>query len=156
MDYNKIETVDVEAIMAEIRKNIAARSDAEKILGFDENQADQECAAGVPGTEYTDSVLHQHIALASQQHNINFYQMIPKGGVKSFIKRSIRKLISPTVLPLRNAQNSFNAEVVQALMQLEAYTAPSSSLLDRQEELIEEMAKKIEELEKKIEVLESK
>ncbi len=156
MDNNKIETVDVEAIMAEIREKIAARGDAEKVLGFDENFADQECAAGVPGVEYTDSALHQHIALASQQHNINFYQMIPKGGINSFIKRFIRKLVSPTVLPLRNAQNSFNAEVVQALMQLEGSTAPSRSLLEKQEELIEEMAKRIEKLEKKVKALENK
>lgn len=156
MENNKIETVDVEAIMSEIRAKIAARSDAEKVLGFNEMFADQECIQGVPGVEYTDAALHLHIAEASRQHNINFYQMIPKGGLKSFIKRSIRKLIAPTVLPLRNAQNSFNAEVVQALMQLESCTAPSSSLLDKQEELIEQMAKRIEELEKKVEALENK
>lgn len=156
MDNNKFESVDVEAIMAQIRANIAARGVEEKILGFEEALADQPCEAGIPGLAGGDAALHQHIMAASQTHNIPFYQMIPKGGIKSFIKRSIRKLIAPTVLPLRDAQNTFNAEVVQSLMQMEAYTAPSRSLLDKQEELIEQMAKKIEELEKKVEMLEKK
>ncbi|MDD3220935.1 MAG: hypothetical protein EOM34_06750 [Clostridia bacterium] len=154
---NQITPVDVEEIMKEIRERIANRGVDEKPLSFDEAMADKVCEAGfVAETQYVDSTLHHYVFSSNQGHNIPFYQMIPKGGVKSFIKRSIRKLIAPTVLPLRDAQNVYNANVVQALIQLESYTLEKNDLLEKQEELIEQMAAKIDKLEKRIETLESR
>ena len=60
------------------------------------------------------------------------------------------------MINVRDAQNVYNANVVQALIQLESYTLEKNDLLEKQEELIEQMAAKIDKLEKRIETLESR
>lgn len=154
---NKIVPVDVEAIMKDIRASIAARGETKDMLGFDEIAADKPCEAGfVAREQFVASTLHHFVIGSEQTHNIPFYQMIPVGGIKSFIKRAIRKLISPSLIPIRDAQNQYNANVVRALNQLEAFTMEKLSLMEQQEETIEQLSQKIRELEKRCEMLENK
>ena len=151
----KVIQINVEDIMKEIRQNIAARGETPAVLSFDENTVDQECEASFMSTaKFSAAELHQEINLANVEHNINYYQMIPAGGVKSFIKRSIRKVIAFIILPLRNAQNQFNAHVVRSLMQMEAYTMACSEVPEKQEEIIEKLYKKVDALERRCEALE--
>ena len=79
--------------------------------------------------------------------------MIPAGGLKSFVKRSIRKVIAFIVLPLRDAQNRYNAYTVETMMQLEACTLMQQEMLKKQEEDLEKMTERLQKLEKKCEQL---
>lgn len=98
----KIIPVNVEEIMKEIRQNIAERGETPDVLSFEEQTADQECEASfLSSAKFSEGELHQEIEMANSGHNIEYYQMIPAGGVKSFIKRSIRKVIAFVVQPLR-------------------------------------------------------
>lgn len=153
----KVIPVDVEAIMQEIRKNIAARGEDASVLSFSEVMADKACNAGfVASTQYKDETLHHYVVSCNQMHNIAFYQMIPRGGIKSFIKRLIRKMVAPTVMPLRDMQNQFNADAVRAFGQLEAYTLERNDAQEKQDELILELTKKVETLEKRCAELENR
>lgn len=153
----KMIPVDVEAIMKDIRAQIADRSDSEKVLSFDEATAGDACQEGfVAREQFSASLLHHHLVASENGHNIAFYQMIPAGGIKSFIKRSIRKLIAPSIIPIREAQNAYNAEVVQSLYQLEAYTMEREARLEKQEEVLEKMSEQIRALEKRCAALEQK
>lgn len=160
-----IQSVDVEKIMEEIRANISDRGDTEEVLSFDESSADMEYGSEIAGSvEYNEKDLHHYLVCANQEHNIPFYQMIPKGGLKSFVKRSVRKMIAFIILPLRDAQNRYNANVVQALMQIEAYSLDQKEDMRlhveeqekrvlRQEEDIEKLTERLQVLEKKYEAL---
>lgn len=151
----KIMPVDVEAIMKDIRASIAARGGNDTILGFDEAMADKECESGfVANGQYVDSTLHHFVVSSDQTRNIPFYQMIPAGGIKSFVKRFVRKLIAPSMIPIRDAQNIYNDHVVQALYQIEAFTLEKNAILEKQEEDIEKLSQMVRELEKKCETLE--
>ncbi len=151
----KIISVNVEEIMKEIRSNIEKRGETPVVLGFDEGTADRECEAGINAcAAFSPEVLHQEVAMANGSHNIEYYQMIPAGGVKSFVKRAIRKVIAFIVKPLRDRQNQFNAYVVRSLNQLEDYTLAAAEIPAKQEELLEKAYQKIDALERRIEVLE--
>lgn len=160
-----IQSVDVEKIMEEIRANINAREETDEVLSFDESSADMEYGNEIVGSVvYTDKELHHYVVNANQEHNIPFYQMIPKGGLKSFVKRFIRRTVAFIILPLRDAQNRYNANVVHALMQIEAYSLDQREEMQAyieeqekragmQEEDIEKLAERLQILEKKYEAL---
>lgn len=148
----QIKAIDVEKIMEEIRANIAGRGETPDVLEFDEAEADTVCAGGIRGSvKYDENVLHQAIAHANEEHNIPYYQMIPKGGLSSFVKRSIRKVVAFLLLPLRDAQNRYNAYTVASVMQLEACTLMQKEMLAKQEEDIERLTQRIAQLEKQCE-----
>ena len=150
----QIKSIDVEAIMEEIRQRIKERGETEEVLGFDETTVDKECMGGVLGSvRYNENELHHYLSCANEEHNIAYYQMILKGGLKSFIKRSIRKLISFIIIPLRDGQNRYNAYTVQTMMQLEAYTLEQNERLKKQEEDIEKLSQRLQTLEKAYEDL---
>lgn len=159
----QIKSIDVEAIMKEIRQQIAARGEVPSVLDIDEAMADKECAEDIlESVKYDEKDLHRYLAKANLGHHIPYYQMIPRGGIKSFIKRAIRKIIAFVVLPLRDQQNVFNAFVIQTLLQLEAYTLEQEETVIRREQdrrfamqevALEKMAQRLAELEKKYEEL---
>ncbi len=156
-----IQSVDVEKIMEEIRANINARGETDEVLSFDESSADMEYGDEIVGSVvYNDKELHHYVVSANQEHNIPFYQMIPKGGFKSFLKRSIRKMIAFIILPLRDAQNRYNANVVQALMQIEAYSLDQreemKSHVEQQEKRVMMQEEDIEKLTERLQILEKK
>lgn len=154
---DSIQSVDVEKIMEEIRANIDARGETAEVLSFDESFADAEYDNEIVGSvEYNEKELHHFLVNADQEHNIPFYQMIPKGGAKSFIKRSIRKLIAFIVLPLRDAQNRFNSNVVQVLTQMEAYSLEQKEYAKEQEKRLEMQEEDIEKLTQRLQILEKK
>ena len=154
---DSIQSVDVEKIMEEIRANIIARGETAEVLSFDESFADVEYDNEIVGSvEYNEKELHHFLVSANQEHNIPFYQMIPKGGFRSFIKRAIRKLIAFVVLPLRDAQNRYNANVVQVLTQLEAYSLEQIDYMKEQERRLAMQEEDIEKLTQRLQILEKK
>ncbi len=148
--------INVETIMKEIRQDIAARGEKPRVPRMDEvmsNDADDF----KPDGKYSPRILRRYLTYANQAHNIPYYQMIPKGGLKSFIKRAIRRVVAFLILPLRDQQNTFNARTVQTLMQLEAYTLEQNTYIKevlnqrikKQELAIKKMSQRLEDLEKK-------
>ena len=144
----QIKKVDVEAIMSEIRAEIAAKGEVEVLPGFDEATIDQVCEGGVAvDMNYSAGELHDMITHANEEHNITYYQMIPAGGIKSFIKRSIRKLLAGIFIPIRDAQNRFDSYTVRTFFQLEAYISQLEDRLAVQESDMEKLTERIQELE---------
>ncbi len=156
MEQN-IKAIDVEAIMADIRKTIEEKGETADILSFDELSADQECAGEIAGNvSYNETEMHRLIGLANAEHCTPFYQMIPAGGLKSFFKRSIRKMIAFIILPLRDSQIRYNSYVVQSFFQMESYILERKDVLIQQEELIEHLETKVDLLEAQCQALEER
>lgn len=151
MMSEKIQSVDVEAIMAEIREKIKERGYTQEMLSFDEAVADADIQNGVSGENmiYSEGELNQFIHFARASHNIPYYEPIPGNKLKVFIKRVIRKIMAFQMLPLRERQNHFNYYTIQCIRLLDARIGELEDVLTQKEELIEELEMHIQELENK-------
>ena len=148
---DKIQTVDVEKIMEEIRKNIEARGVSEEVLGFNEVDSSTEIRNGIPVDEmiYDENDLNQYIQYARAAHNIPYYEPIQEGKLKVFVKRVMRKLMAFQMQPLRDRQNHFNYNSIQCIRQIAVHMAELEDALIQKEEIIEELQTRIEVLENK-------
>lgn len=148
---DKIQTVDVEKIMEEIRKNIEVRGVSEEVLGFNEVDSDTEIRNGIPVDEmiYDENDLNQYIRYARAAHNIPYYEPIQGGKLKVFVKRVMRKLMAFQMQPLRERQNHFNYNSIQCIRQLAVHMAELEDALIQKEEIIEELQTRIEAIENK-------
>lgn len=148
---DKIQSVDVEAIMAEIQERIKEREYSPEMLSFDEVTVGMELQDGVSGDNvmYSDAELSQSIKLASAAHNISYYEPMAGNKIKVFIKRVLRKLMAFQMLPLRDRQNQFNYQILQSVRLLDARVNELEDALLRKEALIEELEARIQTLDNK-------
>ena len=147
----RIQSVDVEAIMAEIREKIKERGYTQEMLSFDEAMADADIQNGVSGEKliYSEGELDQFIHFASAAHNIPYYEPMQGNKVKVFIKRVMRKLMAFQILPLRERQNHFNYYTIQCIRLMDARIGELEDALTQKEELIDELEMHIQKLENK-------
>ena len=75
---DKIQTVDVEKIMEEIRRNIKERGYTEEMLSFSEAASDAEIQNGIPVDDavYNEAELNQYLQSARAGHNIPYYEPV--------------------------------------------------------------------------------
>lgn len=87
---DKIQTVDVEKIMEEIRRNIKERGYTEEMLSFSEAASDAEIQNGIPVDDavYNEAELNQYLQSARAGHNIPYYEPMAGNKVKVFAKPS--------------------------------------------------------------------
>ena len=147
----KIQSVDVEAIMAEIQEKIKERGYSEDMLSFNEIHVDREIADGVSGNSvyYSANEMNRFLQLAASSHNIPYYEPFQGSKIKIFIKRVMRKLMAFQMQPLRDRQNYFNYQILQSVRMLEAHVAELENVVIKKEMMIEELEEKIKVLENK-------
>ena len=70
--------------------------------------------------------------------------MIPKGGLKSFIQRSIRKIVKFMMIPMVDQQNQYNYQMVVCMRcrQMEAFIEEYKMQIEQKEQQIESLKKK--------------
>ena len=104
-------------------------------------------------------------------YDVPYYAIIPKTGLKNFLKRLIRKLVKPVVFPLNQQQNLFNGYVTRTMNMINAYINENGQtgtgvksgeeqkqhekeFFDHQEKMVEKLETKVLLLEQRIEELE--
>lgn len=139
----EMNTVNVEEIMAQIRKEIAEKGYTSDMLSFQDAKtvAEPETAA-YDGGEYR--VIVDGLNRCAY---IPWYRDLGQGGIKGFMKKVIRKLNVFLIAPMSDEQNLFNARTVQAVNQITRY-------MDEQKACIEAYKKEVEELQRRLEVVE--
>ena len=147
----KIQTVDVEKIMEEIRKNIKERGYTEEMLSFSEAASDAEIQNGIPVDDaiYNETEMNQYIQAARASHNIPYYELMAGNKAKVFVKRVVRKLMAFQMQPLRDRQNQFNYNIIQSVRAMAVHMAELEEALVEKEAIIEELETRIEALEDK-------
>ena len=148
---DKIQTVDVEKIMEEIRRNIKERGYTEEMLSFSEAASDAEIQNGIPVDDavYNEAELNQYLQSARAGHNIPYYEPMAGTKVKVFAKRVVRKLMAFQMQPLRDRQNQFNYNIVQSVREMAVHMAELEDALVEKEAIIEDLETRIEALEDK-------
>lgn len=150
----QMQTIDVEKIMEEIRENIKKRGYTDEMLSFNDVKAQMpENSGGV--TTFNVHELRTQVQDSNLHCSLQYYAMIPKGGLKSFVKRTLRKVLRFLLLPIVDEQNIFNSSAARSLNQLEAYVQEQQEVHDQDIKTIELLEEKIESLTKRCEVLEN-
>jgi hypothetical protein len=113
-----IETIDIEAIMTEIREKIKERGYTDEMLHFQDVVVDGEASMDV----FKPQVFKRVVEEANVRTHINYFELPLGSGLSKFIKKCIRKMISFLVAPVVGQVNQYNSSVTQSLNQLYAFT----------------------------------
>ena len=107
-----MEQINVEEIMQEIRKDIADSKVQIDIMPFEDIPIPEE------KTEDSESLngltLDQAISRLKSEYAIQYYYDMP-GGIKSVVKKVIRKSVHFVFFPIMEYQNRFNGDVVKGI-----------------------------------------
>lgn len=122
--------VDVEQIMAEIRRDIQMREDQKKLPAFGDiplrgEAGKTEQAERIemkdefirPEEQVNWKVLQEALMRANREYDIPYYWDFGH-GVKGFVKRVVRKALKCLLAPIVQKQNRFNADTVRVLNNL--------------------------------------
>ena len=142
MSDNK-STIDIEVIMKNIRETIKEKGYTNEMLGFEDIDALYESSAQENGKFSYEKFLVD-LDKVNQNYSIRYYRNVGEKGVKSFIKKSLRKVLSFLILPMAEEQMDFNASVTRCLNQLEHYVK------EQKERDYEELSEKLEKLEEEL------
>jgi methyl-accepting chemotaxis protein len=137
-----INTIDVEKIMEEIRAEIKEKGYTSDMLSFQDVQH-----TVVEEYSYNEAEYLELVRRLNTDAYVPWYRDLGVNGVKRFVKKVIRRMISFVVAPMSEEQNRFNSEVCQAVNQLQGY-------IEQQKHVIETCQKNINLLEEKIARLE--
>lgn len=150
----QMKNIDIEQIMQEIREDIQKRGYKEDDIDFKNITGNVKAVLGVK-TDFSEYELEQAIKGAADMHKIEYYRMIPKGGLKSFIQRSIRKIIKFMMVPMVDQQNQFNYLMIVCQRQMEAFIKEYDVQMEQKDQVIEGLEEKIFQLNKRCEALET-
>ncbi len=151
----QMKQIDVEKIMEEIRADIQKRGYMAENVDFENIAGNAKAILGIK-TDFSAQQLENAINSAAGNHYIEYYRMIPKGGFKSFIQRSIRKMVKFMMIPMVDQQNQFNYQTVMSLKQTEAFIKDCNMQLEQKDKIIEELEIKISQLDRCCEILENR
>ncbi len=148
-----MKNINVEEIMKEIREEITQKGYTDENIDFENITGNVKAVLGVK-TDFSSYELEHALNDAANQHKIEYYRMIPKGGLKSFIQRSIRKIVKFMMIPMIDQQNQYNYQMVVCMRQMEAFIQEHNMQMDQKDRQIEELEEKVFSLNKKCESLE--
>ena len=146
--------IDIEKIMEEIREDIKQRGYKDDDIDFENITGNVKAILGVK-TDFSSYELGHAVNGAANLHKIEYYRMIPQGGIKSFIQRSIRRAVKFMMVPMVDQQNQYNYQMVVCMRQMEAFIEEYRMQIEQKNQQIEGLEEKIFSLTKRCEALES-
>ena len=146
--------IDVEEIMREIRADIAKKGYTQDSVDYENIAGNAKAVLGVK-TDFSSYELGHALNAAANQHKIEYYRMIPKGGVKSFVQRFIRKMVKFMMIPMVDQQNQFNYQMIVCMRQMEAFVKECNAQAEQKDQIIDGLEEQIFQLRNRCEALES-
>ena len=163
-----MKSIDMEKLETELQKAVEDRGYTTEIPDFADITVDvlegEECS--FDKAEFAENLYYMNC-----NYDVPYYAIIPKTGLKNFLKRLIRKLVKPVVFPLSQQQNLFNGYVTRTMNMINAYINENGQtgtgvksgeeqkqhekeFFDHQEKMVEKLETKVLLLEQRIEELE--
>lgn len=109
-----MENINVEQIMEDIRKDIKEKGMTLDVPSFDDIPLKEGSVGSDAALQDLDSELDQTIFRLEGECDVQYYYPMQK-GVKSMIKKVIRKTVHCVFFPIMESQNRFNKDVVHYL-----------------------------------------
>lgn len=151
---SQMKEINIEKIMEEIREDIAKRGYKDEDIDFENITGNVKAVLGVK-TDFSEYELNHAVEGAAGVHKIEYYRMIPKGGLKSFIQRSIRKMVRFMMIPMVDQQNQFNYQMIVCMRQMEAFVKECNDRAEQKDQIIDGLEEQIFQLKNRCEALES-
>ncbi len=156
MEEDKKLTVDVEAIMREIRADIEMQEDLKNLPDFESIPMQMGEAAVVP-VSYQDWALYeQSMDYINTHYELQYYWPFTGNPVKVFLKRVVRKLLKCMLYPLLMLQNRLNAHIMRCLGQIRFYVNEDRDTADCLREETAALRRQVEELKEQVRILSEK
>lgn len=143
-------SINIEEIMREIRNEISEKSYTEDNIDFEDiiNKSSNECL-------YNELEWNENLYMMNRTNEIAYYKELPK-GIKSFIKRIIRKMATFLMLPIVEQQSSYNAYTVRCMNQLDLFTKEMHNINELQERKSNKYIQLVKGIENRVEILNNK
>lgn len=132
--------IDVEAIMADIRKNIEERGYEDTDLKFADIEVQNKEGLELLTEVFQIDNLSQWIVRMDETKNVACWRPLAGNPVKVFFKKLIRKCVKFYVEPIVEEQNRYNHYTVSAMAQV------FSKLAENQDVRIKELEEQVEKL----------
>lgn len=132
--------IDVDAIMADIRKNIEERGYREEELKFADIETESKEGLELLGETFQLDNLSQWIVKMDEAKQVACWRPMGGNPVKVFLKKLIRKCMKFYVEPIVEDQNRYNHYTVCAMAQV------FSKLAENQDARIKELEETVEQL----------
>lgn len=150
--------VNVEEIMREIRIKAQMEEDLENLPAFEDIpiQAEGvEADAAARGSQLDLAGIEDSLQYINVSYDIPYYWSFGPAGIKTFVKRVVRKLLKCLIPPILEKQNRFNAHVVNCLNALRTLFTRTNTQADEIASLKRELSAYREETEKRIKSLQT-
>lgn len=137
--------IDIEQLMAQIRRDISAKGYKPEQLSFKDPEAVAEEKMKEQKRKREHANLEREMQYLSSHYEVQPYSIITGNKIKVFIKRVIRKSVAFFFLPVIKQQNEVNYSYFAILSELNKQKADNSELLNR----VQNIEEQISELEKR-------
>ena len=131
------QSVDIKEIMREIRAQIQAEGSKEQVPPFHAHVVGQNVEKPQSGSDDWEQFM-QNLRYVNLNYDIPYYWSFGPSGLKTFVKRIIRKLLKCLIPPILARQNEFNAHTVRCLNTMryfiEEQRAENQKMKDLQEQ----------------------
>lgn len=146
--------INVQEIMDEIRQEISDHGFTNDQLSFtDVPVSDQEDSLVSDSATYSSQ---NFLNAAHQMHltaKVELWHPLYGNSLLQFIKKVIRRLVRPVLLPVIEDQNSNNQASVSAILEVGSYLRENDKAIKQLREKIEQMEKRLAAIEKENEKL---
>lgn len=129
-----MQEINVEKIMEEIRAEIKEKGYKESDLSFNDIPVREQ--KNELQEEFDTDMLKNLLHAANTHTRVDYYKPITDTGLKGIIKKAIRKILKPLILPLCMDQESYNSMSVQTLNQLYLYIQMQDQRITELERII--------------------
>lgn len=138
----ELQQIDIEKIMDEIRADIKEKGYTADMLDF------QDVSIPERGFSYNESEFENLVNAINATCSVPWYRDLGNGGIKVFVKKVIRKIMTFLIAPIAEDQMKFNVNVANTVNQLAGYVKYQNDIIDDYKNRIIELEKKVKELEK--------
>lgn len=135
-----MQDINIEKIMEEIRTEIKEKGYKESDLSFSDIPVRQDDTNEISELFSADRLISL-VNAANTSTRVDFYRPITDGGLKGMIKKAIRKMMKPLLLPLCQEQEKYNSILVQTINQMKLYIEIQEKRIDDLESIITKEAK---------------
>ncbi len=141
-----ITPINIEEIMQQIRNEIEEAGYTDDMLSFDDVDLDD---GNFQFETFSKEDFNQEVYDLNHTWDIQTYRNVGSGGIVSFIKKAVRKVIRFYVDPAVEDQNQFNAKLVKTMNLMNCY-------IHEQDATIAALKNQIKKLEETVSMKESK
>lgn len=128
-----MDNINVEEIMAEIRREIKEKGYKESDLSFqDIKLTESACMVEQLDVNRLESLINA----ANASTRVDFYKPITDGGIKGLVKKLVRKMVKSLLLPICQDQEAYNSLLIQTVNQMSLYIKEQEKRISDLENII--------------------